>query len=517
MTSKPRAVAFPRNNAKTFSRVLLAVFALSSLSACGAMDLALQDEVAQEAATVPGDVNDDAAVAELGEQTAANELPIPVALDLSKEAGLDDYVEIALRDNPAITRAIREVQVLGYKVPQVTSLDDPMVNLVPPTGDLVQTAAGVIGGAFGASQKLPFPGKLTARGKIVEQSVRMALDKLADVRISTVAKVQKAYYDYYLADVSIQITRDSRQLLEQLRDVASARYSAGLAAQQDVLRAEVELYSLTNDLITLEQQKATASAQLNALMNRAVDAPLPAPRSFEMSRIDWQLDAAMDKAIASNPRLARLREQIKRDLEAVKLARLDYYPDLTAGFTYTFISDSGVSPVHSGSDAWNLGLGVNLPIWWTKLRARVLEGNAQVLASVSEFSDLRNLIFFELQDSLVKIDTEYRRAILFRDLIVPRAWQAVESSTSSYRSGALEFTALIENWNQWLDFSLAHYRAMASLEQRFADLQQLVGVELPRSQQDLGSTGIDGGSAVHPNAVPVQTSQHNDNNEGSNR
>ncbi|RMF20064.1 MAG: hypothetical protein D6760_12370, partial [Deltaproteobacteria bacterium] len=145
-----------------------------------------------------------------------------------------------------------------------------------------------------------------------------------------------------------------------------------------------------------------------------------------------------------------------------------------------FISSSGVSPVASGNDAWNLGLGINLPIWWQKQRAQVLEGNAQILSSVEEYSALRNTIFFELEDALVKIDTQYRQAVLFRDLIVPRAWQAVEASTSSYRAGALEFTALIENWRKWLDFALAYHRALAGVEQRFADLEQLVGVALPR-------------------------------------
>jgi len=370
--------------------------------------------------------------------------------------------------------------VLGYRVPQVTSLADPIVSFIPPTGDMLQTAAGMIGGAIGASQKIPFPGKLTAKGRIVEQSVRMAFDRLADVRISTIAQVKKAYYDYYLADVSIAITRDSQSLLRQIRDVAAARYRAGAATQQDVLRAEVELYNLTNELITLEQQRSTAAALLNALMDRNVEASLPPPAPFDLARVDWKMPHPMAEAVEKSPKLARLRNQILRDLEAVKLARLDYFPDVTAGATYSFISSSGVSPVASGNDAWNLGFGINLPIWWRKQRAQVLEGNAQILASVEEYRDLRNMIFFELEDSIVKIDTQYRQAILFRDLIVPRAWQAVEASTSSYRAGALEFTALIENWRKWLDFALAYHRSLAGVEQRFADLEQLVGIALPR-------------------------------------
>ena len=40
---------------------------------------------------------------------------------------------------------------------------------------------------------------------------------------------------------------------------------------------------------------------------------------------------------------------------------------------------------------------------------------------------------------------------------------------------------LIDNWRKWLDFSLAYHRALAELEQRFADFQQLVGLPVPRN------------------------------------
>jgi cobalt-zinc-cadmium efflux system outer membrane protein len=459
---------------------LLFLAALLTLAGCGAIDRALQKRVAMEAEGLSPAVDDDAAVQRVASEAAGGGVPGPDDTPLPPEAGLEDYIRIALRENPTIRRAIRQVQVLGYRVPQVTSLDDPMINIVPPTGDMTETAAGMMEGAAGVSQKIPFPGKLSARGRIAEQSVRMALDALADARISTVAQVQKAYDSYYLAEVSIQINRQSEDLLRQLRDVAAARYKAGAATQQDVLRAEVELYNLTNELITLQQQRATAQALLNSLMNRRVDAALPPPHPFQLSQVDWKLSQAMERAVASSPRLARVRDQIKRDLEAIKLAHLDYYPDLTAGFLYTFISPSGLSQVANGEDAWSLAFGFNLPIWWQRLRAGVLEGNAQALASTEEYAELRNLIFFGLQDTLVKIDTQYRQAVLFRDLIVPRAWQTVEVSTSAYQAGSLDFTTLIDNWRKWLDSSLAYDRALAGLEQRFADLQQLIGVRVPR-------------------------------------
>lgn len=471
--------------------------AFSTFFGCGAVNRTFLRQVEKEAATLTPEVTDDSAVKRVAETTAANRNPHPERWELPQGAGLEFYIEAALERNPAIKRAIRNVQALGYRVPQVTSLDDPVVNIVPPIGgDMAQTAAGVLQGALGIAQKIPFPGKLTSRGKIAEQAARMALDTLADVRITTVAQVKKAYYDYYLADVSVRINRESEDLLRQIRDVAEAKYRAGLASQQDVLRAEVELYTLTNELITLEQQRASARALLNALMDRHVDAPLPPPPAFDLDKVEWKLTEAMDRAVAKNPRLAMLRNQIRRDLEAIKLAKLDYFPDVNLGYNYTFVSSSGLSPIATGDDTWSLALQFNLPIWWQKLRAGVLEGNAQVLSSVEQYEEVRNLIFFSLQDTLVKVDTQYRQGVLYRDLIVPRAWQTVEVSQSGYQAGKIDFTTLVDNWRKWLDAALGYHRALAAEEQRFADLQQLIGLRVGRSPESLETRESSKGEVV---------------------
>jgi len=460
---------------------------LIMLPACGSVDEALQKKVADEASTLDLSVEDDEAIREYAESVANQGLPTPEAFEVPADSDVEDYVDLALERNPGIHRAIRRLQSLGYRVPQVTSLEDPLVRLIPGLGSMAETASGQGDGGFGLSQGIPFPGKLDTRGRVAEQDVRMVFDDLDEVRIGTIMDVLQTHARYYLAEVSIQINRESEALLSRIRDVAAARYRSGLATQQDVLRAEVELYSLTNELITLRQESASAVARLNALMNRSVDAPLPVPQPFDLNAVDWKLSDALDSAVETNPRLAKLQEQIKRDLELIALADLDYYPDLTVGFSYSFVSSSGVSPVASGKDSFNFPFLFNLPIWRDRLRAQVLERNAQALSSVDAYEELRNQIFFQLQDTLVKIDTEYRQAILLRDLIVPRAWQAVDASAAAYRGGDLEFTALIDNWRQWLDQSLAYKQSLSALEQRFADLQYLIGVRLPRNPETVNT------------------------------
>lgn len=455
---------------------------LSSCSPYWPMSEDLQRRIRAESDTLELAVTDDDAVLKAGEEAARGDAPYPEAFPLPERPGLDDYVGLALARNPRIQAAIRDVEALGMRVPQVTSLDDPMLDFVPPTGSMTQTAGGMMDGMIGVSQKIPFPAKLKAMGEVAERVVRMALENLRSTRLAVVSEVKKAYYRLYLATVSLEVMRESRGLLERLRAAADARYRSGEASQQDVLRAEVELYVLSSGVLTLEQEMRTAAARLNTLMDRGPWAEIPEPRSIDPLAVEWEVPALLARAVARNPELRILQERAERDIEAARLARLQYFPDLTVGGAYTFISGAdALSPVATGDDVWNLQLGVNLPIWIHRIRAGILERNAEILGTALRYRGERNEIFFAVQDLWTRVDRDYRSAALFRDAVIPRARQALEVSEREYQAGRLGFTGLVENWRNTLDYGLEYHRAIVSLEESFAELERVVGGALARS------------------------------------
>jgi outer membrane protein TolC len=315
---------------------------------------------------------------------------------------------------------------------------------------------------------------------MAEHVVRIGLENLRSTRLAVVADVKKAYYGYYLNSVSIDVTRENQDFLRRVRDVANAKLRAGTAPQQDVLRAEVELYELSNDLLTLEQERRTSTALLNVLMDRAVEAELPLPLPFDPQGVDWKLAGLMARAVEVSPELKAIQEEVHRDLEALRLAKMEYLPDFMVGGAYGFIG-GGISPVANGKDVWNLMLGMSLPVWVHRIRAGILERNAESLASALEYRSRRNDVFFAIQESLVRVDTQYRSAVLFRDTILPRARQTVEVSESGYQAGQVDFLTWIDNWRRLLDFTLEYHRALTALERAFADLEALVGGALPKS------------------------------------
>jgi outer membrane protein TolC len=386
---------------------------------------------------------------------------------------------VALARNPSIFAAQRRVERLGARVPQVTSLDDPMLQ-VAPFGEMAETAAGQVGLMTGVSQKLPFPGKLDTRGRIAEQDVAMALADLRQTRLQVVADTRRAFWSYYFATRAIETTRQSRALLSKFQQIAETEYKAGTRSQTDVLRASVELSNLDNELITLAQRQATAQSMLNQLLDRPVDAALPEPSPIQPDNIAEQLDALLVEAARHNPSIQKIHERIEQFRQRKKLAGLSRWPDLTISANYNAVDEDGLAVMANGDDQWWFGFGVNLPIWFEKYEAQEREALSGMLEGVAELSAQRNRVAFAVQDAYLKVEAQQKLVELFRDVIIPQAKQTVDASASGYRAGSVDFLTLVDNWRKLLNFDLMYHRALADMEQAIADLERAVGQDVQR-------------------------------------
>jgi len=406
------------------------------------------------------------------------------ALAFSEGTGAEAYVQIALDRSPAIRAAMIKVDRLTERIPQATSLDDPMLSVVP-IGEMAETAEGQVGLMSSVSQKLPFPGKLDTKGRIAKQSVAIAVQELNDTRLRVIADTRRAYWSYYFTTRGIEVVERDRDLIRQFRAAAEAKYKAGTASQQDVLRASVELSNLDNELLTLRQRQTTAVAMLNRLLDRPVNASLPGPRTVDLDGISLRLDRLLADAALGNPRLKKIHERIQMSRERLKLARLERWPDLTVSLSYNAVDNGGTAPSATGKDQWWLGFGINLPIWVAKQDAAEQEALKGMFQGIAELTDESNDVAFRVQDALVKVETQQRQVVLFRDVIIPQARQTVEASDSGYRAGKTDFLTLVDNWRNLLDFQLLYHKSLAQLEKDFADLQRVVGRDLKRTPQPI--------------------------------
>ncbi|MBL4886249.1 MAG: TolC family protein [Planctomycetaceae bacterium] len=405
---------------------------------------------------------------------AAAEAVSPVSIDLEGAHGLEDYIVHAIRQNPEVQAARKQMESLAYLVPVAASLQDPNLAVtVQPKP--VQTASGEQTLAMAINQKFPWFGKLEMRAGVAEEQTNIARAKLAAAELNTIEKVKRAYFELYFIQQSTKITEAEQQLLGDIRDVANTRYKTGQTSQQDVLRADLEISNVETDLIQLRQKLQSGQAALARLLHISPQTKVLALDEIPRNQMKLNLESLQEQAIAARPELHAQLAAIQRDRQTVQLARLNYKPDVTLGLNWINVSDSGISPVANGDDAFMMSAGINMPIYRKRLDSQIRSAEAKVVATARQYDALKDNTLEEVTDLFAKIESQKELLLLFEEDILPKARLTLEVSSRAYNVGEVDFLQLIDNWRELLRYEIRYRRQEASLQQSLAQLERVVG------------------------------------------
>lgn len=386
---------------------------------------------------------------------------------------LPDLIKEVLAKNPELVAARQQWEASSQRIAQARALDDPTLSVhwwnFPQSFNMGRADNTIIG----LSQKFPFPGKLALKEEVASRSAGITEQLLRVKERDLVARVKEAYYDLFLDHQAIQIHHEQVDLLKQFVAIATAKFRAGTASQVDVLKAQVELSTLHQELPVLEQRRDTSQAKLNQLLDRDPRFPLPPPQPPREGRFVRDLEELYGMATTARPELKAADLEVQRNEQSHALARRQYYPD----FDVTFQRFQNVQ----ANDGFGAYFAMNLPFaFWAKPKydAAVQETAAGIAAARADRHALENMTRFQIRDLLAKVRAKGEVAVLYRTTVLPQAEQAMAAARAGYRAGRSGFLDLIEADRAWRGFQLEYHRALVEREYRLAELEQVVGTDL---------------------------------------
>jgi len=395
---------------------------------------------------------------------------------------IDFYVQTALARNPEIQALERRVAAQAEVVPQVTTLPDPMLSNVfwPISDNSPQTAAGQQTNVLQLSQQFPWFGKLQLRGQVAEAQTQIALSQLAETQLKVAEDVKTTYYEVYFSQQAIKITEDNETFLRDYITLADARYRVGKSSQQDVLRAQVELSKLQDQLVALRRQWKVAQADLAKLLSVPPESDLRAQDSLNVPAVPEQMERLYQVALATRPELQGRLQAILRDQRMVELARRNYYPDVAVGVNWGSITETGAlaKTIANGHDNVGFVVGINLPIWHDKLSAGVREAQNRQAESAQLLQVAKDDILRHVRRLSVQALALEQQVALYRKEIVPRADQTLRVAAADYKVGKVDALTVLDNYTQLLRFQIQQVRLEAALGQVLASLERAVGGQL---------------------------------------
>ena len=384
---------------------------------------------------------------------------------------LDDLVKEAIERNSEVLASKGMWEMAKAKIPQVKALPDPMlqfelqnIGLTGFTvGEMDMSMAGI-----GVAQTIPYPGKRGLRRQVAEKEAEGAGAMTDATRLSVVSRLKTAYYDLVFIHQSLDVVTKARTILQDFEKTAQARYSVGEGIQQDVLKAQVELSMLTQRTATLEQMREGTSAMINGLLDRPPDAPLGRPEAPGSPRPLRPLAELNRLTVENSPELRARQRAVDAGEVQVALMKREYKPDFTVS--------GGWRARGRMDDLYQVMVEVELP--WQRERRRygVLEARASVDAAQKNRRATEQMILAKVRDLSSMAAKSARLVELYRTAIVPQATFSLESATSAYRVGKVDFLMILDSVRTLLEDELMVQEQLTDYHKAVARLEEVVGV-----------------------------------------
>jgi outer membrane protein TolC len=388
---------------------------------------------------------------------------------------VDEAVAAALESNPEIRAAVRRLSLAQLKTSTAHSLDDPMLMMrdwdtpLRRPWDLNQAQLMV-----SLQQTFPSRQKRDQRARLAEDDAGIAAIDLETLRQEVSAEVRKLCADLMRNADEMRVQGRQSTLLKEALAVALAQYTTGKAPQADVLRAQMALTRLNEQLIELEEERDNARAQLNALMGQPPDKAIEIAGNYAVPAALPSIEELEQAAIEHRPELAALRTKIAKSRDEGKLTRLAMKPDFTVGLGYMLMPTGSLA-----RNAYMAEVSMNLP-WLNRERhdGETKQADAATDVSQAELDARASTVFLEIRQAQIEVLAAEKRVKLYRDTLLPQAEASFKSSTAAYQNNRAEFMSLIDAQNLLLDIQTAFYKASAATDAGMAQLERAIGEPL---------------------------------------
>jgi len=390
---------------------------------------------------------------------------------------LKELIQEALENNPKLEAAVQRALSAEKTIPQAGALPDPQLtfglsNL--PVNGFSFNQDPMTGKVIGVMQMFPFPGKLSLATDMAEFEAAAIKYQKEEVRNQVIQMVKQTYFDLYATDRAFETTEKNKALMEQFVHVTETKYATGSGLQQDVLRAQVEISKLEDDLIMWEQRRLSVVARLNALLNRPANTPVDKTLPGLMLPDRPVIIFPAEKIEQNRPLLKAWNERIQKAGTAVKLAERDIWPNFTVGASYRQRND--LADGRQLSDFFSATVSLNIPLYYKrKQKAKVSERGLAFNATKYEYENVKINVLSEIESILAELERNRKRVELYKGGILIQAQQSLESAHAGYRVGKVDFLTLINNWMMLQNYELQYFFALSNFYKNLANYELAIG------------------------------------------
>ena len=390
----------------------------------------------------------------------------------SKQAVLDrrGYLQAVLARNPSLESARQGFRAAQARIKQSGSFEDPMLELgMAPLS--IGSSKTSFGYEVGISQRLPWFGKRDFDSSAATAEANAQKSDFEAFKRELALSALVLYDQYFIQVRSLEINQQHIELMREMRDAATAQFQSGRASAQDPLQAEAELTHLEHDALILASQRDVTIAQMNELLHRAPELPLPPPVT-ELPRPALPSQGSAPKleatAVAQRTEINAARERARAAHARAGQAGREHYPDFTLSTSYNSMWDM---PEHR----WMVGVGFNLPLPGGRRAGSEDEAEAMRAGFESDAARLTDAARTQVYVALKQLRESAHVLEIFELRLIPVAKDQVDVARAGFAASQNPFINVVAAERNLRTVELDYQMARVECDRRRAELDRALG------------------------------------------
>ena len=403
--------------------------------------------------------------------------PDDAALKASLEQGCDlsGLLELATSRSPKVRKARLTWRAAIERYPQVTAPPDPMLMYAYFLRS-VETRVGEQNHRIGFSQAIPYPGTLDAAGKVAIADAEIARAKFEIAIRDLVTDLTVSYHELVYLRRAAELTRQNEAILQQILATTAMRYAEGDATLNDLLRAQSQAAQLQYDALLLSELEDVERVKILSWLDLPTSTSLGPANAVSYIPLDMEVDDLEASAVAARPEIALAKLAAERAADVVRLRTLQIKPMLSMELMTIQTGPALMAGTRdSGKDPWTVGVGVSLPWSSDKNAAQIREAEIQHESAQANVQALTRQTATDIRMAYFRVRNARRLVELYERTLIPQAAAAMQAAQEWHRTAPNEVSGFLETQSVWLNFNLAHLRALADYGQHRARLEALRG------------------------------------------
>ena len=430
----------------------------------------------------------------------ASQPSFPTNLFITEPLSLADAVTIALRQNPNVARAQKDleasqgvvIQTRAIAIPklraagaftgvQSTDIDTPRI----PNFDFAFGTEQSWSSQIRLVQSLYEGGRILSALRVARLTKERSLLMYQTVVADTVLEVQLAYYDVLLAAQNIIVQQTSVELLNSELTDTKRRYDAGTVPRFNVLRAEVELANQQPKLIRAKNDFRISKNYLANILGFNIpketveDIPLTLSGKLEAEPYQIELSRAISLALERRTELGSLRKTQALRREDIVNAKSGYKPSVQAFGGYEVRNSMFSSDLTYDVYGWTAGVQFTWDIFdGLRTKGKIVETTALYEKAGVELDDTGRRIELEVRTSYSKF-IEATEVLESQKKVVEQAEEALRLATARSDAGTGTQLDVLSARSALTDAQTTQIQALHDYSAARARLERAVGMNVP--------------------------------------